>query len=246
MKAPAESEKHLASPIAFIGRHLLAWRWYAGGLLIAAVAAASSSVFVQYCMKLLVDAMAKPASEATGVWAVLPVYISLIAVESLLWRTSGWLACRLTVGVGVDLRLQLFSYLTTQPMRYFAERLAGSLGQRITATAGSLGALINTMTWKVIPPLTDFIGAFVIFLSIDWRMGAVLAILVTTFTVGLILLGDRGRPLHVAYAAKGAHVAGELVDAINNMWSVKAFSARDREWRRLKGSFRRRSESPGP
>jgi ATP-binding cassette, subfamily B, bacterial len=55
----------------------------------------------------------------------------LIAIESVLWRATGWLACRTTVGVGVDMRLELFEYLNLQPMRYFSDNLAGSLGQRI-------------------------------------------------------------------------------------------------------------------
>ncbi len=231
------SAAHLGSPMRFIGHHLWTWRWYAGGLLLAAVAAASSGVLVQYCLKLLVDAMAKPPSLSSGVWWVLPLYVTLIAGESLLWRATGWLGCRTTVGVGVALRLELFQYLTTQPMRYFAERLAGALGQRITGAAGNFGALVNTAAWRVVPQLTDFIGATVIFILVDWRMGVALALLVSGFTVGLIELGQRGRPLHVDYAAKAGGVAGELVDAINNMWSIKAFSAREREWRRLRDRF---------
>src|SRR5436305_14775648 len=78
---------------------------------------------------------------------------------------------------------------------FFAERLAGGLGQRITATAGNLGALVNTTTWRVVPPLTDFVGALAIFLWIDWRMGAALAVLVAGFTSALIALGQKGRPL---------------------------------------------------
>src|ERR1700712_1956720 len=111
-KTPAEAggppaPTYLRSPLTFIGHHLFAWRWHTAGLLLAAVAAASSGVVVQYCLKLLVDAMAKPPSESNAVWWVLPLYVSLIAFESLLWRASGWLACRTTVGVGVALRLEL-------------------------------------------------------------------------------------------------------------------------------------------
>ena len=233
----------LESPLAFIWRHALAWRWSFLGLLGAAVAAASSGVLVQYCLKLLVDAMAKPPDQASRVWAILPLYVVLIAFESLLWRATGWLACRTTVGVGVGLRLELFRYLTGQPIRYFAERLAGSLGQRITATAGHLGALVNTATWRVIPPLTDFIGALLIFLFIDGRMSAALAALVCVFTTGLVVLGERGRPHHIAYAERAGSVAGELIDAINNMWAIKAFSAREREWKRLEARFEEEAEA---
>ena len=64
----------------------------------------------------------------------------LIALESAFWRLGGWLTCRGVIATGVDIRLDLFEHLSGQPLRYFADHLAGSLGGRITATAGSVGA----------------------------------------------------------------------------------------------------------
>jgi ATP-binding cassette subfamily B protein len=132
-------------------------------------------------MKLLVDAMAGPTGAGNGIWAILGLFIGLIVVESVLWRSTGWLACRFTVGVGVDMRLDLFRFLNAQPMKYFAENLAGSLGQRITATAGNFGSLGNGIVWRILPPCVDFLGALVVFATIDWRMTAALAAFVTAF-----------------------------------------------------------------
>src|SRR3954452_24454243 len=61
--------------------------------------AASCAVVVQVMMKLLVDAMALgPDAGQSRVWQALGGFIALIAVESLLWRLSGWLGCRATIG----------------------------------------------------------------------------------------------------------------------------------------------------
>jgi ATP-binding cassette subfamily B protein len=198
--------------------------------------AATCAISVQYVMKILVDAMAGPR-DGSAAWTALMIFVSLIAVESVLWRLSGWLGCRTTVGVGVDLRLDLFEYLNGQPMRYFAENLAGSLGQRLTSTAGNFGALANTVVWRILPPCVDFIGALVIFATVDWRMMVALAVAVALITTGLILFGERGRHLHRGYAAEANQVGGDLVDVIANMWSVKAFSARNRERTRLADHF---------
>jgi ATP-binding cassette subfamily B protein len=135
------------------------------------------------------------------------------------------------------MRLDLFSYLNGQPMRYFADNLAGSLGQRLTATAGNFGALTNTIIWRILPPCIEFIGALVIFMTVDWRMMMVLAVIVTAVTGGLIWFGERGRPLHRKYAGHAGVVAGDLVDVITNMWAVKSFSARSREADRLAKGF---------
>ncbi|WP_342642040.1 ABC transporter ATP-binding protein [Rhodoligotrophos ferricapiens] len=234
----SEQPRFLASPYAFVRHYLAKWRWSFLALGLLVVAAASCAVAVQYEMKLLIDAMAVgPQGDHRAVWTALAGFIGLIAAESLLWRSSGWLGARTTIGVGVDMRLDLFDHLSAQPMRYFTENLAGSLGQRITATAGNFGALSNTIIWRIAPPTIDFLGAIVVFSTIDWRMAVALGVFVIVVTTGLILFGERGRPLHRAYAAQSGEAAGELTDVISNMWAVKAFSARLRERYRLTDRF---------
>ncbi|MHC1999126.1 ABC transporter ATP-binding protein [Methylobacterium sp. CM6241] len=228
---------HLSGPGRFILHHISRWRWHFGLLFALVIASAACGVGQQYVLKRFVDAMTLPSDAASAVTGVLMLFLGLIAAESLLARLTGWLACRTTVGVGVGLRLELFDELSAQSMRYFAENLAGSLGQRITATAGNFGALINTLIWRIIPPLVDVGGAVIIFSTIDLALTAALLVFVTAVTLGLIVFGERGRPIHRAYSGEAATVAGDLVDTITNMWTVKAFSARRREWMRLRTGF---------
>jgi ATP-binding cassette, subfamily B, bacterial len=227
----------LATPRAFVAHYVRSWPWHFGALIAMVVLAASCAVGVQYEMKLLVDAMARVPQQVNAAWLALAMFIALVAVESVLWRLSGWLACRTTIGVGVRIRLDLFEYLSHQSMRYFADNLAGSLGHRITGTAGNFGALTNTLIWRIAPPLVDFLGALVIFCLVDWHMAVVMGGYVVIVTAGLIWFGERGRPLHSQYAGKSNVVGGEIIDVISNMWAVKAFSAREREWQRLRERF---------
>ena len=228
----------LQGPYRFVLHYIVGRPWQFGALLLAVVGAAGCAVAVQYVMKLLVDGMAGSRDASATVWSALILFVIFIAGESILWRITGWLACRTTLGVGVNMRLDLFSYLNGQPMRYFADNLAGSLGQRLTATAGNFGALTNTVVWRILPPCIEFFGALIVFMTVDWRMMLVLAIFVTAVTGGLIWFGERGRPLHRTYAGHAGTMAGDLVDVITNMWAVKSFSARTREAERLAQGFR--------
>jgi ATP-binding cassette subfamily B protein len=200
--------------------------------------AASCAVAVQVMMKWLVDAMALgPQAGQERVWQALFGFIALIAAESILWRLSGWLGCRATIGAGVQMRMDLFWRLSSQSMRYFAEHLAGSLGQRITSTAGNFGALMNTLVWRVVPPCFDFLGALIVFSTVDLTITAALAVAVALTTLMLIVYGERGRRIHAGYAREATAVGGDIIDVISNMWSVKAFVARHRESRRLLSRF---------
>jgi ABC-type multidrug transport system fused ATPase/permease subunit len=239
-KAPEEQSRRppfFSGPLAFVLHYVrTAARGTSPASWTMVLGAAGCAIAVQYVMKLLVDAMAGPR-DGSAAWTALAIFIGLISIESLLWRVSGWLGCRTTVGAGVQMRLDLFDYLNGQPMRYFADNLAGSLGQRLTATAGNFGALTNTMVWRILPPCVDFVGALIIFALVDTGMMLALAAAVVVILTGLILFGERGRPLHRTYAGKANDVAGDLVDVISNMWAVKAFSARGREQARLAALF---------
>jgi ATP-binding cassette, subfamily B, bacterial len=231
------ASRFLQGPSSFLAHYVRSRPWHFAGLFAVIVSAAACSVGVQVGMRLLVDAMAGPERHLGAVWTPLKLFIGLIAIENGLWRLAGWLGARTIVGVGVDIRLDLFAHLSGHPMRYFADHFAGALGNRITSTAGAVGALISTLTWNIVPPCTDFVGAVIVLTTIDWRMAAALSTFVGLTASGIALFGERGRSLHPAYADQASYVGGELVDVVSNIWAVKAFSARARERARLADKF---------
>ncbi|WP_234974749.1 ABC transporter ATP-binding protein [Variovorax paradoxus] len=208
-----------------------------GGLLALIVAAAACSVGVQYGMKLIVDTMADNDRSSRAIWNWLALFIVLIAAESALWRLSGWLGCITVVNSGVDVRLDLFRHLSGHSLDYFSRHLAGSLGNRVTATAGATGAIFGTLIWKILPPCVDFVGAVVVLCTIDVRMALTLIGFVGLVAAFMFAFGRRARPLQQAFAERASQVGGELVDVVANIFTVMAFSAREREHRRLREAF---------
>lgn len=153
----------------------------------------------------------------------------LIAAESACWRLSGWLGCRAVVATGVDVRLDMFRHLSGHSQDYFSGHMAGSLGNRVTATAGATGSIFSTLIWKILPPCVDFLGAVVVLCTIDVRMALTLVVFVAIVSAILAVFGRRARPLQQQFAEQAARVGGELVDVVSNIWTVQAFGARQRE-----------------
>ena len=220
-------------PIPFLLRYVKLRRAHFSLLFAIIVGAASCAVAVQYGMKLIVDAMAVPDRMAAPIWFPLGLFLGLIAVEQTLWRLGGWLGCRTVVATGVDLRLDLFHHLTGHPMRYFAQHFSGALGNRISQTASSVTLIFSSLTWSILPPVVDFLGAVVVLCTIDYRMALALVGFVAVVGGVVLTFGSRGRPLHQRFAEEGARTNGQLVDVVSNVWTVKAFAARDRERARL-------------
>ena len=229
-------------PVPFLWRYVRRRPWHFGTLFGLIVGAASCAVAVQYGMKLLVDAMAM-GQEAGRVWPpFFPVltrdrqamadlvrsdpYLPSRVVENLFWRSAGYLGCRTVVSSGADLRIDLFNYLTGHPMRYFSQHFAGSLANRISSAGGAAGGIYGGLAWKIIPPFT-----------VQLTMGFALIVSVLIVATLITRMGIRGRRRHIEYAAQSAKVSGEIVDMVSNVWSIKAFSARERERRRLEAAI---------
>lgn len=220
-------------PVAFLLHYVRQRPLHFGGMFLLIVGASGCGVAVQYGMKLLVDAMATDDRANAAVWPPLTVFIGLIVLENAFWRAGGWLGCRTVVSSCVDLRVDLFRYLTGHPMRYFSEHFAGALGNRITATGTAAGAIFGGLAWRIMPPCVDFAGAVVVLLTVDVRMALTLIGFVLLVAVLITGFGILGRAKHQRFAAQAARVGGELVDVVSNVWTIKAFSARERESRRL-------------
>ena len=220
-------------PLLYVWYYLMRRRAAYGGIFVLTVGAALCAVGVQYGMRLLVDAMTQDGGSREAVWSAFALFIGLVAVESVLWRLAGWLGSRTIVASSVDIRLDLFQHLSGQAMRYFADHMAGSLASRITAAGSAFHHILSALVWNITPPCTDFLGSLAVFVLVDWRMAAALLVFVCGVVAVLALFGERGRPLHHRYAEEAGTTGGELVDALSNIWALKAFSGRVRERDRL-------------
>jgi ABC-type multidrug transport system fused ATPase/permease subunit len=52
-------------------------------------------------------------------------------------------------------------------------------------------AITSTRSWKIAPPVTDFIGAMIVFMTVDWRMAVALALFVALMATGLVLFSAK-------------------------------------------------------
>ncbi|WP_332762923.1 ABC transporter ATP-binding protein [Pseudomonas koreensis] len=221
-----------ASASAFLWRYVRVRPFHFGAMLSLVVGAACCAVAVQYGMKLLVDAMAGE-SQAGQVWRAFSLFIALIVLENVLWRLGGWVGCYTVVGSCADLRVDLFHHLTGHPMRYFKRHFSGSLANRVAAAGGAADVVYGGLAWRIVPPCVDFLGAVVVLFSVRDSMALALIVCVLLVAALLTMVGVRGRHRHIAFASQSARVGGEIVDLVSNVWTIKAFSGRERERQRL-------------
>jgi ATP-binding cassette subfamily B protein len=139
------------SPLGFVWHYIADGRKLFFTMFTLVFLAACCAVGVQYGMKILVDSMSLSSRSLHSVAWPFGLFVVLVGVESVLWRTAGWMGAHAIVEAGVKIRLDLFDRLARRPLAFFSGSFSGALGGRITAVSGAFGALANTFIWNILP-----------------------------------------------------------------------------------------------
>ena len=224
--------------IGFLARYV--WRRFLSHsvVLLAVFAAVTCAVASQWAVKTLVDVLGSQNPPTYTLWGAVALLLALVAGDNLLWRLAGWVSTYAFVAVGGDIRLDLFNHLSGQGTRYFVDRFPGALAGRITAAANAAWTIENSLMWTTVPPGAAVLGSIFLLGTINWRLTAVLLVVVGALGASIGWLAASGRHLHQSFAGHAAHVSGDLTDVVSNIGLVRAFGAANRERERLSSKIR--------
>src|SRR6266851_2565577 len=230
-KTPPRYASHGA--IRFLA-HYVRRRIFSHAIVLGAVlAAVVCAVGSQYAVKNLVDVLGTQHPATYRLWSAVVVLLALVAGDNLLWRLAGWVSTHAFVAVGGDIRLDLFNHLSGQGTRYFIDRFPGALAGRITTAANAAWSIENSLTWTTIPPAAAVVTSIGVLVIINWKMTAVLFVIVAVLGAIIAWLASNGNHLHARFAGNAAAVSGELADVVSNITLVRTFGAARREHARL-------------
>ncbi|KAA2214268.1 ABC transporter ATP-binding protein [Teichococcus oryzae] len=218
-------------PIGFLFRHL---RPHAGShvaVMIAVLGAVGCSVGANYAVKNLIDTLSGGPSNvsATAVWTAFAILAGIITADNLLWRVGGWIAADRFPRATASMRAELFHHLSGHSPGYFANRSAGTLAARISATGTAGFTVLQNFTWHTVPPAVAVVLAIAFLASVDPVMAGCLVVAAAALAAGVAWLGRKGEQKHDRFASKAAAVDGQLVDVVQNFSLVRAFGAFGRE-----------------
>jgi len=219
-------------PSSFVGRYIRRRAAAHVVIVLAVIAAVGCSVSAQYGVKVLVDTLAV-GDTGKYAWLAFALLASLVAADNLLWRLAGWVAGSLFVGVTGDLRRDLFRHLTGHAPSYFTDRLPGTLTSRVTATSNAVYTMENMFVWNVLPPCMATLIAIAFVAVVSAPMAVGLTTIAGMLVLAMFRFAAAGKSLHHDFANKAAAVDGEMVDVVNNLPLVRAFSGMSREHRRF-------------
>ena len=198
-------------------RHLVAICWCA---VIAGMVMTRAELLI---IKQLVDAVSQLAElqgDLSSVWMLALAIPVLYVIGECMWRTSGFTAQRWMTSSTAKVYQSLFSYLTGHSARYFQERFAGAVTNKISNAAQGVIGLYQIWTWQFQTLLVGIVLDLCLLIYAHYLFAVVLSIwLVIFFAVNLTLV-FRLRVLAYQHAEAASTLKGKLVDSTTNIDSV--------------------------
>ena len=191
---------------------------------------------LSYVLKLLVDAITTFDVGAqnfvplqSNPWFLAGIYAVIVVISELIWRCSGFCGMRWTMHTRAHTYQSLFSYLSGHGSKYFSDRFAGSLTNKISNIVSALDRFITGSLWHYWPLFIQicFSTTLIYFAS------PLLALIfggwiILFFTINYVFV-QKVSKLSEASSKAASNLTGQMVDIASNIALVHFHSKREQE-----------------
>ncbi len=194
----------------------------------------------------LVDRVIRPvqSGELKGADVVHLAWLAVlgIAVVHAVSKLCVWLRLRLLAVVGElvarDLRDELFAHLQRLSMSFYSRKKTGSLITRVSSDTDRLWEFLAFGVVEATLALVSLVGLSAVLISLDLRLGLVMALPVPLMCLAIHLHGNGMQRMFTRVWRKWSRLTDVLSDTIPGMRVVKAFNQGSRERERFSGRNR--------
>lgn len=147
---------------------------------------------------------------------VLPVVLLCVTVfKGLLVYAQSYLMSYINNWVVADIRQQLFSHLACLPVQFHDQHSSGRLVSRVLNDVGAMGNAVPGLMRKLIQQSLTFIALMGVAFYQNWRLAALLLVLIPVSSYAVLRVGNRLGPL----ATRGQQLAEDMTSLLEEAFS---------------------------
>ncbi len=135
--------------------------------------------------------------------------------------------------VALDIRTELYEHLQTLSLNFFSSKRTGSLISRVTSDTDRLWEFLAFGVVEVVLSGVMLIGLGCVLISLDWRLGLMMALPVPALFYAIYWHGQSMQRIFLRAWRKWSRVTDVLSDTIPGVRVVKAFHQEDQEKKRF-------------
>ncbi|CDN45461.1 ABC transporter ATP-binding protein [Paenibacillus sp. P22] len=182
---------------------------------------------------LVVPMVTKQFIDGFSLSALKPGHIVMLAgffvIQALAGAYSSYLLARLGQHVVASLRERLWRKLMALPVAYYDRHQTGETVSRMTNDTGVVRGLITDHLVGFVTSIISAIGAFILLLTLDWRMTLILLIAIPVLAGIMVPLGMMMHRIAKETQDETASFSGGINNVLSEVRLVKASGAEPRE-----------------
>lgn len=189
-----------------------------------------------YLLKLVVDVLSNKNVIIDDIYLPLLGYISLGVFAVIIFRfyDYGWLI--LLPDTKKFLADKLTKTMMLHPHDVFQNNLAGSISNHIKNITNDIPSMIKIIVDHFISLFFVITLAIITFSAVSVKFSIILALWLTSFYSGIMILSKHGSKLSAKSAEAQSNLFGHIVDIIGNMLNVRLFDGYNNESKNIKNS----------
>ncbi len=241
MKKSTKQPSLIRATIREFLSHAWLYPWLVAGMLIfIPLAVISYAIIPQLFISQILAKITRHEFIAGDLWASfgheLVWYVGFSFIGGLfIWRIAIIFLWSLEMRVLRDIYQRIFAHVTSQSMRFHADRFGGSLVSQSNKFASSYVRFVDTMIFDIYTLIVSFVCTFVIIyprsplIALSLLALSVVFIIITSLSTRIV------RQLRAREADAENKQTGFLADAITNVLSIKSFAGETYENKRFAG-----------
>ncbi len=202
------------------------WRFF-GIFLLDGLAWPLEALIWPYLLSLVIDVFTHFEGDRMASWGALqgPIIggICLVLFVEIASRSMGFLMARAIPKLQADIRMEMFDHVQHHSPRYFNERFAGSLANKITDMTTHATQIVQQLFWPILPAFITCVAGSVVL----WFIHPTFAwILLAWIIIHLSTIFIFTRPIDAYEHRHGESrsiLLGKIVDSFTNNFAVNLF-----------------------
>ncbi len=232
--------------IGFIWQFMRPQKWVFFLIFGVAFVWAIEALLWPYVLRLVVDVFADYEGNRLAAWGALkgPIIggIALVVGVEVGFRGMGFLQARAFPKLEADIRMAMFEHVQRHSPKYFNERFAGSLANKLSDMVTQVGAIIQALLWPLIPAIATCILGTVFLWFINPFFAWVMMVWIVVHLGVCILFARTCDVYEHEHGEARSTLSGKIVDSFTNNFVVNLFY-RFKEERRYVDPFQKEEEA---
>ncbi|MFS8562878.1 MAG: ABC transporter ATP-binding protein/permease [Rhabdochlamydiaceae bacterium] len=180
-----------------------------------------------YILRLVIDVFTEYEGNRLAAWSALtgPIIGALVLTiaTEVGFRGVGFLQAKALPRLEADIRMTMFDYIQRHSPRYFNERFAGSLANKITDMITQVGSIIQALLWPIIPALSSCILGTIFLWFVNPLFAWIMMGWIVVHLSVCIIFSRACDAYEHKHGESRSILSGKIVDSLTNNFVVNLF-----------------------